>query len=266
MKPQKLITAIAVYLLIAIAITSVVTLRARARARDTERRAQEIATAERKVKSNDPEVRREGEADLAAARARSDSGSLTDPEAKPAFTLSTNRTYGTAKNPRVWINYQGIKNLDFRVYRVSDPAKFFKQLDNPHELGEREKKEVASSHRTSPSILERLRTFKSAAFRLFKNYLRGQLARDTRTTFNQKFRKEKDRTPLNVADYARVPLLNPDQLVSSWREELAPLDYSYDTLMIPLGQARAGRLSGRSHQRRPARLYHRHHLRHDHDQ
>jgi len=240
MKPQKLITALAVYLLIAIAITSVVTLRARARARDTERRAQEIATAERKVKSDDPEVRREGEAELATARARTEAGTLTDPEAKPAFTLSTNRTYGTAKNPRVWINYQGIKNLDFRVYRVSDPAKFFKQLDNPHELGEREKKEVASSHRTSPSILERLRTFKSAAFRLFKNYLRGQLARDTRTTFNQKFRKEKDRTPLNVADYARVPLLNPDQLVSSWREELAPLDYSYDTLMIPLGKRDPG--------------------------
>src|SRR5215210_9194888 len=113
MKPQKLFTAVAVYLLSAITITGVITLRARARARDTERKAQEIAAAERKVRSNDPEVRREGQEDLAAARARSDAGTLTDPEAKPEFTLSTNRTYGTTKNPRVWINYQGIKNLDF---------------------------------------------------------------------------------------------------------------------------------------------------------
>src|SRR5215210_3133220 len=240
MKPQKLITAALIYLVVIIAILSAVTLRARARVRDAERKAEAIAVADRKAKSADPEVRKEGEAEAAAARATTNAGTLTDPEAKPNFTLSTNRTYATTKNPRVWINYQGIKNLDFRVYRVSDPAKFFKQLDNPHELGEREKKEVTSSHRTSPSILERVRAFKSAAYRLFKNYLRGQLARDTRTTFNQKFRREKDRTPLNVADYARVPLLNPDQLVSSWREELAPLDYAYDTLMVPLGKRDPG--------------------------
>ena len=240
MKPQKLITAVLIYLVVIIAILSVVTLRARARVREAERKAETIALAERKAKSADPEVRREGEAEAAEARAKTDAGTLTDPEAKPNFTLSSNRTYATAKNPRVWINYQGIKYLDFRVYRVNDPAKFFKQLDNPHEFGEREKKEVATSHRTSPSLLERLRAFKSAAFRIFKNYFRDQLKRESRTTFNQKFRKEGERTPLNVADYARVPLLNPDQLVSSWREEMAPLDYAYDTVMVPLGKRDPG--------------------------
>lgn len=242
MKPQKLITAAAIYLLVIIAVMGVVTLRARARVRESERRAETVAAAERKAKSPDPEVRREGEAEVAAARVSdaADTSAATDPEAKPGFTLSTNRTYSANANPRVWINYQGVKQLDFRVYRVSDPNRFFKQLDNPHELGEREKTEVASSHRTGPSVLERVRSFKSAAYRVFKNYLRGQLKRESRTTFNQKFRKEKDRTPLNVADYARVPLLNPDQLVSSWREDLAPLDYAYDTLMVPLGKRDPG--------------------------
>jgi alpha-2-macroglobulin len=242
MKLQKLITAAIIYFAVIIAAASVVTLRARARVREAERKAQAVAAAERKAKSADPEVRREGEADVAAARAgeTANTAAASDPEAKPAFTLSTNRTYATSTRPRVWINYENVKHLDFRVYRVNDPARFFKQLDNPHEMGEREKKEVASSHRTSPSILERVRAFKSAAYRMFKNYLREHLQRDARTAFNQKFRKEKDRTPLNVADYARVPLLNPDQMVSSWREELSPLDYAYDTVMVPLGKRDPG--------------------------
>ncbi|MGB7923757.1 MAG: MG2 domain-containing protein [Pyrinomonadaceae bacterium] len=241
MKPRKLITAAIVYAVVVIAVMGVVALRARARAKTVERKAEQIALAERKAKSDDPEVKKEGEAELEAARREADkAGAVTaDPEAKPAFSLSTNRTYGTTNNARVWVNYQGIKNLDFRVYRVSDPAQFFKQLGNPHELGEGEKKEVASAHSTSPSVLERVRAFKSAAYKMVKTYLREQIRRESRTTFNEKFRKERDRTPLNVSDYARVPLLNPE-LVGSWREELAPLDYAYDTLMVPLGKRQPG--------------------------
>ena len=36
------------------------------------------------------------------------------------------------------------------------------------------------------------------------------------------------RTPLNVADYARVPLLNPDQKVKDWREKLPALEHEYE--------------------------------------
>ena len=49
-------------------------------------------------------------------------------------------------------------------------------------------------------------------------------------------RRRRSPKPLNVADYARVPLLNPDQMVSSWREKLAPLENVYDTRMVMLGK------------------------------
>src|SRR5438046_5050095 len=63
-----------------------------------------------------------------------------------------------------------------------------------------------------------------------------------RETFNQKFRKESapERTPLNIADYARVPLLNPDQKVKDWREKLPLLENDYDSRMISLGIVDAG--------------------------
>ena len=58
----------------------------------------------------------------------------------------------------------------------------------------------------------------------------------------RKFRTDKEptRTPLNVADYARVPLLNPDQKVKDWREKLPALENEYDSRTIPIGKMDPG--------------------------
>ncbi|MGI8836637.1 MAG: alpha-2-macroglobulin family protein [Pyrinomonadaceae bacterium] len=161
---------------------------------------------------------------------------------KPFFSLSTHRTYGTNDNARLWVDYQAVDHLDFRVYQVKDPRKFFTELKNPHQVGENEQEQVASSVPHRKSFLERIRSVKRWAFSGIRGFVRGQLKHDSRRAFNQKFRAEKDvvRTPLNVSDYARVPLLNPDLLVSSWREPLPPLENEYDQRMIPLGKRGPG--------------------------
>ncbi|MDQ1729084.1 MAG: alpha-2-macroglobulin [Pyrinomonadaceae bacterium] len=161
---------------------------------------------------------------------------------KPFFSLSTHRTYGTTDSARLWVDYQGVDHLDFRVYQVKDPRKFFTQLENPHQMGEREQEEVATALPHRQSFLEKVRTLKRWAFAGLKTFVRGQLQHDSRQAFNNKFRKEADpiRTPLNVSDYARVPLLNPDLLVSSWREPLPPLENAYDQRMVPLGKRTPG--------------------------
>ncbi len=161
---------------------------------------------------------------------------------KPFFSLATHRTYGTGDNARLWVDYHGVDHLDFRVYQVKDPRKFFTGLKDPHQMGEDEEREVASSLPHRQSFLERVRSFKRWAFTGIKTFVRAQLQRDSRAAFNQKFRREDNpiRTPLNVSDYARVPLLNPDMLVSSWREPLPPLENEYDPRMIPLGKQSPG--------------------------
>lgn len=168
--------------------------------------------------------------------------------AKPFFSLTTNRTYGTSERPRLWLNYRDIDAIDFRVYRVNDPTKFFRQLDNPHQFGSDEEGEFESFYRKrKPTFLERVRAFKSGFYNVFRDYFRAQLKHESRKSFNQRFRApdelkeaEVQRTPLNVADYARVPLLNQDQLVRGWREKLPPLDNEYDRRSIPLGQREPG--------------------------
>ncbi|MBI1760017.1 MAG: hypothetical protein HYR56_01140 [Acidobacteria bacterium] len=161
------------------------------------------------------------------------------PSIKPNFSLSTNRTYGTSEKTRIYINYQAVNYLDFRVYQIKDPVKFFKQLDNPHRMGVADRSEVASTYQAKPSMLDKLREFKTGIFYSVKNYIRDQLRRESRTAFNDKFRSG-EQGPSEQADFAKVPLLNPDQKVRTFRQKLAPLENQYDTRMVNLGQMKPG--------------------------
>ena len=161
---------------------------------------------------------------------------------KPFFSLSTTRTFGTNENPRVWLDHRLLESLDFRVYRINDPERFFAQLTDPHQMGDDEKTQLATQFSHHQSLLERVRAVKLWAYLGVRNYFRGQLRQDTRYNFNQKFRAPETtrRLPLNVADFARIPLLNPNQLVTSWRETLPPLETQFDRRMIPLGKRESG--------------------------
>ncbi|MCI0659832.1 MAG: MG2 domain-containing protein, partial [Acidobacteria bacterium] len=164
------------------------------------------------------------------------------PTIRPRFSLSTNRTYGSNEKARVYINFQGIDTLDFRVYQVKDPFKFFKQLQDSHQMGEEDRdvvSEIAATVERKPSFLEKVRIFKRSVYLKVKNYFRSQLRREARTTFNDRYRSGEQIT-LDAAEYAGLPLLNPGQLRYSFRQILAPLDNQYDTRMVPLRQLGAG--------------------------
>lgn len=167
---------------------------------------------------------------------------VTETTEAPFFSLTTNRTYAPGEHARFWTSYQGIDHLDFRVYRVTDPSKFFKQLDDPHQIGEKEKDSVSNGYSNRFSLLEQTHSLKTSIYASIKDYIRAQLQRDHREKFNQKFRTNDAplRTPLNQADFARVPLLNPGQKVSVWRERLTPTANEYDQRMISLGKLDAG--------------------------
>ena len=181
-----------------------------------------------------------------AARSTVEASPPTEPSivsTKPYFSLTTNRTYSPNETARMWASYQNVDYLDFRVYRVKDPSKFFKQLDDPHQMGEKEKEAVSQGYGSRVSILERTHRLKISLFSAVRDYVRTHLLKEHRETFNQKFRKsnEPTQTPLNVAtDYATVPLLNPDQKVKDWREKLPPLENDYDSRMVSLGKQQPG--------------------------
>jgi uncharacterized protein YfaS (alpha-2-macroglobulin family) len=182
------------------------------------------------------------------ARARSLANKQSDKSEAPLFTsqpffsLTTNRTFASSERARLSVSYRSVDHLDFRVYQVKDPLKFFKQLDDPHQMGEDEKEQLSNSYRSRLALLERTHSLKSLLYSSLKDYVRRQLQRDHREVFNQKFRRPggPSRTPLNIADYARVPLLNSNQLVSAWRENLPTNADDYDQQSINLGERKPG--------------------------
>ena len=178
----------------------------------------------------------------AASKSEEEAYGQIDSSGKPFFSLASNSTFATTDRARLWLNYRNISEIDFRIYRVHDPVKFFRQLENPHQVGEEEKAEIQTDYHRTPTLLEKAHALKSWIYSSVKDYVRAQIKRESRRLFNQRFRASEiaSRVPLNVADYARVPLLNPDQLVSAWREKLPPLADEYDRRMIPLGKREPG--------------------------
>src|SRR5258708_4203987 len=109
---------------------------------------------------------------------------------KPFFSLATHRPSGTVETARLWIDYHGLESLDFGVYRINEPVKFFAQLSNPHQMGDREEEQLATTLKSHPSLLERVRALKQWATTRVKGYVRSQIQQDSRQSFNQKFRAE----------------------------------------------------------------------------
>ncbi|PYS88156.1 MAG: hypothetical protein DMF64_21205 [Acidobacteria bacterium] len=167
---------------------------------------------------------------------------------KPFFSLLTNRTYGTNERARVFVNYHDLDTLDFFVYKINDPVQFFKQLDNPHQVGEDEDYDFQNYYqKRKPTFLERLHRFKLGFYDWFRNYVRTQVKHSARQSFNQRFRgggeETEVRAPLNQSDYATIPLLNKERVVSSWREKLPAVtsaDEQYERKPVALGKREPG--------------------------
>jgi hypothetical protein len=153
---------------------------------------------------------------LAAGRAAAQTGGGEEP-AEPAFSLSSNEVYTTRDSPAFNLTFRHLTQLDFRVYRVRDPFAFFAGLRDPHELGSLERP-VAQER----SWIERIADWKAERRREIRRFFRDQVSSDYRLARRTARDKQeiKQRIVLNKASFAQVPLLNPDQLVTAWREIL----------------------------------------------
>ncbi|HXG89899.1 MAG TPA: MG2 domain-containing protein [Vicinamibacterales bacterium] len=136
---------------------------------------------------------------------------------EPAFTLSSSEVFTTKESAAFNLTFRQITQLDFRVYRVRDAFTFFAGLRDPHQLGSEERPVPQERSR-----LERFAAWKSGQRSEIRSFFRGQVTREYRVRRrDSEERKEiAQRVTLNETSFAQVPLLNPDQLVTAWRELL----------------------------------------------
>jgi alpha-2-macroglobulin len=134
-----------------------------------------------------------------------------------AFTLSSSEVFTTKDHPSFSLTFRHLPQLDFRVYRVRDPFTFFSGLRDAHQLGSAERP-VAQER----SWLERIADWKSRQRRQIRSFVRDQVSYAYRVERRASSDQQEiaQRVVLNETSFARVPLLNPDQLVTSWRELL----------------------------------------------
>ncbi len=144
--------------------------------------------------------------------------------------MASSHVYTTRETPQVQLTFRRVSALDFRVYRVADPFRFFSGLKDPHQLGSPEP--VVPEERT---LIERIAAWKADQRDEWRSFLRAQFSRRYRVARRERQAKEEValRRTVRYNTFAQVPLLNPSQLVASWQEML-PLRRDIEARTIPL--------------------------------
>jgi uncharacterized protein YfaS (alpha-2-macroglobulin family) len=153
----------------------------------------------------------------AGAFAAAPSAAQAPPAAGAAFSLASSHIYSTREKPSIFLTFRGIATLDFRIYRVHDPAKFLAGLRDLHQLGSAEP--IVPQDRT---WLERLTIWKAERREGVRTFVRRQFT----PAYRRLVRERRDRQQVSLrrttglATFAQVPILNRAQLVTTWREIL----------------------------------------------
>ena len=151
-------------------------------------------------------------------------------QTEPGFALHTTHTWAPGETPVVLTTFRNVAHLDFRIYKVKDPVKFFEQLKNPHQFGGPPPKIPQT-----PTLLERWHAWKRRWRLALRSFVRDQFSLATRREYVQRRERKQiaRRLPLDVSRFAQAPLLNRDQLVLSWREML-PRTRDWESRKIPV--------------------------------
>jgi uncharacterized protein YfaS (alpha-2-macroglobulin family) len=158
----------------------------------------------------------------ALALALSLSSIAQEDEGRAYFSLSSSRSYSPGEKPSVQLWADGVNQLQFRVYKVKDPVAFFRQLEDPHRFGGQ------APPRAQPELtpLERFHAWKLQLKSELRNFIRAQYTGESRAEIRDWMLRRDQRqvspqTTTSATRYAGVPLLNPQQVVAVWEQNVS---------------------------------------------
>ena len=156
-----------------------------------------------------------------------------------SFSLSTDRTFSPTEKPTIHLFARNVDELEFRIYKVKDPAKFLAGLTDLHSFGS----EASFAGRETideETWLERFHDWKHHVWFLIRRFFRGQftLANRDRLRAHQAGLARRSRI-VGVAEFAQIPLLNDKQLAARWRQQLPPT-YISDAQELPIDPLPSG--------------------------
>lgn len=149
-------------------------------------------------------------------------------EEQPYFSLSSNRTYAPGEKPVVELWAQNVDSLEFRVYRVKDPVLFFEKLEDLHEFGGRGPRLPRTL-----TLLERFHQFKRSLRNEVRDLFRAQFTAESRAQIRDWLAGRRREALPRPAAYARLPLLNPQQVVAVWRQNITRA-HEWESQTVPV--------------------------------
>jgi uncharacterized protein YfaS (alpha-2-macroglobulin family) len=158
-------------------------------------------------------------------------------EKKIYFSVSTNKTFRPGEKPTIQLYAHNVDVLEFRVYRVHDPVKFFERLQDVHHLGPEYSPREQVDERT---LLEKFHDWKHDIWSRIRNFFRNQFSSQSRAELRERHSEKAKRSRISgTAGFADVPLLNSQQLVARWRIDLPP-KYVSESSDLPIDALPAG--------------------------
>ncbi|MGB9408609.1 MAG: alpha-2-macroglobulin family protein [Terracidiphilus sp.] len=161
-----------------------------------------------------------------------------DSDAPRSFSLSTTRTFAPGESVKIQLYAHNVSALEFRVYKVRDPQKFFAGLKDLHSFGVQS--QSPNEQIDQRTFLERLHDFKAHLWWRVRRFFRGQFTDEARDSFRERQGKLGKRSQVvGATEFARIPLLNSDQLVARWKLVTPPTLVS-ETQQLPIEGLGAG--------------------------
>jgi len=159
---------------------------------------------------------------------------LSQGENEPYFSISSSRTFPSNGKPTVEISALNVDSLEFRVYRVEDPLKFFQQIENPHQFGGR-----APAPPRQRTLLERIHMWKRGLRADIRRSLRAQFTESPSAHFESLLPRPAAPIASRGTYYAETPVLNSQQLVLSFVQPVVSRTrWERDT--VPIGVKEKG--------------------------
>jgi alpha-2-macroglobulin len=138
-----------------------------------------------------------------------------DSDSESWFSLTSQKTFLTGEKPEIAVNAHNVQQLEFRVYRVNDPVKFFGQMQDLHSFGGAAPAMPKQAH----TWLEKFHAWKHRLWAMVRDFIRAQFSPDSRHQIRlwQMGGGEPSKAGPKVETYAQVPVLNQQQVVSVWK-------------------------------------------------
>ena len=158
-------------------------------------------------------------------------------EGRVYFSLAAEQTVLPGRAAPVRVQAQGVRQLEFRLYRVREPRAFFLKLDNASSFGT-----ARPRRQGARTPIEKFAAWKSRQRAKIRNFFRMQFSPENRAILRAWLQKrtKKPKTPAEAApEYAGVPVLNPQQLVKRWTQPL-PAGRPWETATVEAPLAEAG--------------------------